>query len=175
MAARRHVGEEAFEIACDAFSRKARVLRVPRAARAATAARAPPLLAGWRIFVRPPLQRMTPQEMESCLLCAGATCVLEDPTLTAGGGGSGSGGGGGGRRPSDVVVVTSLDPEMSSRAVLQDLRDAATAAGVTVVDQMWFLESVSQWRTVDVARWSWDGGGTRRLERKRAGEGQQQQ
>jgi hypothetical protein len=161
----RRLPEDAFEFAGDKLRLDPGV-RPPRLGREAARDRRPPLLAGWQVFVREPLCRMTAAELKLALECAGAHVTDADPVPTAEATGtappssstsSSTSPSFGAGQPRNTLVVTSFDASVAGAAPRAAYVAAAKRAGVRVVDQLWFLDSVSRFRVEDPARWEWEG------------------
>jgi hypothetical protein len=73
-----------------------------------------------------------------------------------------------------VIVLTSFcysigAPGSEAERARAAYAARARAAGVSVVDQLWFLDSVSRWKTEPLSVWEIDGTGVVRGVRKSGG------
>jgi hypothetical protein len=112
------------------------------------------MLTGRAIFVKEPLCKLSKAELVIALQCSGATILKSDPLEAAAS-----------KRPiseAAPLVITSYDLSGGALGSSADNERVAYAVaakrvGLFVVDQLWFLDSVSRWKVEDESRYTLEG------------------
>lgn len=115
-----------------------------------------PMLSGRSIYIKEPLCKLSRSELVIALQCAGATILKSDPLeekATES------------KRPiseAAPLVITSYDLTIgASGSAIDNERIAYSVAakrvGLSVVDQLWFLDSISRWKLEDEGRYTLEG------------------
>lgn len=148
IASRSHVPESDYEITCDKHKKKEGMTKAPALGRQMAAERKPHPLHGTKVFVLEPLYRMQSQDLVDALRCAAVKVVAIDPRQSG---------------DKSVIIITTCDPGLRDKSSMAKLRSEYVDKEFTVVDQMWFLDSVSGWRVWDTAPWGVGGESTRKM------------
>lgn len=112
------------------------------------------MLTGRAIFVKEPLCKLSKAELVIALQCSGTTILKSDPLEAAAS-----------KRPiseAAPLVITSYDLSGGALGSSADNERVAYAVaakrvGLVVVDQLWFLDSVSRWKVEDESRYTLEG------------------
>jgi len=112
------------------------------------------MLTGRSVFVKEPLCKLSKAELVIALQCSGANILKSDPLEATAS-----------KRPiseAAPLVITSYDLSGGALGSTADNERVAYAVaakrvGLFVVDQLWFLDSVSRWKIEDESRYTLEG------------------
>ena len=112
------------------------------------------MLTGRSVFVKEPLCKLSKAELVIALQCSGANILKSDPLEATAS-----------KRPiseAAPLVITSYDLSGGALGSSADNERVAYAVaakrvGLFVVDQLWFLDSVSRWKIEDESRYTLEG------------------